>query len=538
MTGLAVGLGGSVGVGAGADVGVWTTAADLAGTLALQSSTGQVGEAIRIGLRVVTEPTHIGFILIATLLGLVMGVIPGLGGAITLALLVPITFDMETNVAIMILAAALGGTNFGGSVTAILLNTPGSAPNAATLLDGYPMARQGRAGEAIAASAIASASGAIIGLGLLVVSIPFIRPITLAFGSPEFFWLALLGLTVIAVATTGSIVSDLIAGGFGLMLAFHGLNPVTGTARFTWGSSYLLDGIQLIPAIIGLFALGEMINLASRHTTIAEAEVISGGRVEGIKAVGRNWWLFLRSALLGWTIGVIPGVGGTVANFVAYLQAKQTSSDPESFGRGNVKGVIASESSNDAKDGGSMLPTLGLGIPGSASTAVLLGAFILHGVTPGPLLFQENLQLVFVIVFALLISNVVTSAVGLLAIKPLSQLTKVPITTLAPVVFVIALLGSYVVRSNFNDMLLALAFGVFGFAMIKFNISRIALVIALVLGPLAESNFHRSLQISRGDFGVLFTNPLSIVLIAFIVIVLLIPARQALSSESGSAGER
>lgn len=499
----------------------------------LLQSSGNMGEAIQIALNTVSDPINVGFILLATLLGLILGIIPGLGGAIALALLIPITFNLEANVAIMILAAALGGTNFGGSVTAILLNTPGSAPNAATLLDGYPMARQGRAGEAIAASAMASACGAIVGLALLVISIPVIRPVTLAFGSPEFFWLAILGLSVIAVATTGSVVSDLIAGSFGLMLAFHGLNPVTGTARFTWGTNYLLDGVQLIPAIIGLFALGEMIHLASRGTSIAEAELIGGGRLKGIKSVADNWFLFLRSSLIGWIIGVIPGVGGTVANFVAYLQAKQTSADQETFGTGNVKGVIASEAANDAKDGGSMLPTLGLGIPGSAATAVLLGAFIVHGVTPGPLLFQEDLQLVFIIVFALFISNVVTSSIGLVSIKPLVMLTKVSITTLAPVVFVVAMLGAFVLRNSFLDVALAVAFGILGFAMLKFDVSRIALVIALVLGPMAEQNFHRSLQISRGDYGVLFTNPLSIVLIVLLVVVLLIPIRQTLASADG-----
>lgn len=498
--------------------------------IVLQQSTGKMGEAIQIALSTLLDPMNFLFVVLATILGLVMGVIPGLGGAITLALLIPITFNMDTNIAIMIMAASLGGTNFGGSVTAILLNTPGSAPNAATLLDGYPMARDGRAGEAIAASAMASASGAMLGLVLLVGAIPFILPITLAFGSPEFFWLALLGLTVIAVATTGSVISDLVAGGFGLMLAFHGLNPVTGTARFTWGFSYLLDGIPLIPAIIGLFAIGEMINLASTGTQISEGEVVKGGRLRGIKAVLDNKWLFLRSALIGWFIGVIPGVGGTVANFVAYLQAQQTSSEPETFGTGNIKGVIASEASNDAKDGGSMLPTLGLGIPGSASTAVLLGAFIIHGVTPGPLLLQENLQLVFIIVFALVVSNVVTSTVGLAMINPLSRLTKISISTLAPIVLAVALLGSFVLRANFTDVILAAGFGVLGFAMLKFGVSRIAMVIALVLGPLAESNFHRSLQISRGDYSIFFTKPLSVVLLIAIIIVLLVPIRQALAS--------
>lgn len=489
----------------------------------LQQSTGDPAEAIRIALDTVLVPTHLLYILLATLLGLVAGIFPGLGGPVAMSLLIPITFPMSKNVAIMILAANLGGTAFGGSVTAILLNTPGDAPNAATLLDGYPLTRQGRAGEALGASAMASASGGILGVILLIITVPFIRQLAVTFHSVDIFWLALLGLSTIAVVTRGSVLADLIAGGFGLMLAFHGLNPVTGTARFTWGTEYLLSGFPLVPLIIGLFAISEMVKLMGEQSSIAGDVEISGGVLKGVKSVITNWSVFLRSAILGWLIGIVPGAGGTVANFLAYLQAQHTSDDPDSFGTGNIKGVIASEAANDAKDGGSMVPTLGLGIPGSASTAVLVGAFIINGITPGPLLFQENLQIVFIIVFALVIANVLTSTIGLASAKYLVKVTKVSVTTVAPIVVIVALFGAFVIRGQFLDVVLTAGFGLLGFLMVKFDLSRVSLVIALVLGPIAENNFHRALQISRGDYAVLVDRPLSLILIVGTLAVLLLP---------------
>jgi putative tricarboxylic transport membrane protein len=496
----------------------------------LLQSTGEPSEAVRIALETISDPLNLVYILLATLLGLVAGMFPGLGGPVAMSLLIPITFPLEANVSIMILAANLGGTAFGGSVTAILLNTPGDAPNAATLLDGYPLTRQGRAGEALGASAMASASGAVVGVILLTITIPFIRELAVAFHSVDIFWLALLGLSTIAVVTRGSVIADLIAGGFGLMLAFHGLNPVTGTARFTWGTEYLLSGFPLVPLIIGLFAISEMIKLMGEESSIAGDVEITGGVLKGVRAVIENWTVFLRSAILGWVIGIVPGAGGTVANFLAYLQVQHTSPNPDSFGSGNIKGVIASEAANDAKDGGSMVPTLGLGIPGSASTAVLIGAFIINGVTPGPLLFQENLQLVFIIVFALLISNVLTSTVGLASAKYLVRITKVPVTTVAPIVIIVALFGAFVVRGQFIDVVLTAGFGLFGFLMVKFDLSRVALVIALVLGPIAENNFHRALQISRGDISILYARPLSLILVVATIAVLMLPVYRATRS--------
>lgn len=495
----------------------------------LLQATGETGEAVRIAFETVTDPYNFLLIVLATLLGLLLGVLPGLGGPIGLALLIPITFQLEPNVAIMIMAATLGGTAFGGSITAILLNTPGDAPNAATLLDGYPMARDGRGGEAIAAAAVSSAGGALVGIILLVLTIPFIRPISLAFGPPQIFWLAIIGLATIAVVTRGSVLTDLISGAFGLLLAFHGLNAVTGTARFTWGTTYLLDGFPLIPLIIGLFAIAEIIKLASTGSSIAKSELVEGGVWTGIRSTVDNWALFLRSSVLGWFIGVIPGAGGTVANFLAYIQAEQTASNPETFGKGDIRGVIASESANDAKDGGSMVPTLGLGIPGSASTAILLGAFVIHGITPGPLLFRDNLQIVFIIIFALIISNILTSTVGILSANLLVKVTRIPISMVAPVILAIALIGSFAIRSNFMDVGVAVAFGIIGYLMIKYQMSRVAIVIALVLGPIAEANFHRALQITRGDYGTFYGDPLSLVLILVGVLVLVSPVYRSIT---------
>ena len=500
----------------------WALVDPATAAVALQQ-TGDPGEAIRIALDTISNPINLVYILLATLLGLIAGIFPGLGGPVALSLLIPITFPLEANVALMILAANLGGTAFGGSITAILLNTPGDAPNAATLLDGYPMTRQGRAGEALGASAMASGAGAIVGVILLVLTIPVIRRVAVAFHSVDIFWLALLGLATIAVVTRGSILSDLIAGAFGLMLAFHGLNPVTGTARFTWGENYLLSGIPLVPLIIGLFAIAEMIKLMGEQSTISERAELGGGVYAGIRSVVENWSVFLRSSVLGWLIGVVPGAGGTVANFLAYLQAQATSDDPDAFGTGDIRGVIASEAANDAKDGGTMVPTLGLGIPGSASTAVLVGAFTINGLTPGPLLFQENLQIVFIIIFALVISNVLTSVIGVFSAKYLVKVTQVSVTVVAPVVVIVALFGSFVIRNQFNDVLLTLVFGLFGFLMVRFDLSRVALIIAIVLGPLAEENFHRGLQASQGDISALYTRPLSMLLIVLLVLVLLLP---------------
>jgi putative tricarboxylic transport membrane protein len=479
-------------------------------------------------LGLIINPVSIGFILLGTLIGMVFGALPGLGGTIALALLIPVSFGMEPQNAVVMFGSALGGVAFGGSISAILINVPGTGPNAATLLDGYPMSQQGRAGEALGASATASALGAIFGLIVLTLIIPVAREVILAFGIPEFFWLAVLGLTIIAVVTEGSLLKGLISGGFGLMLAQVGYSRTTGEPRYMLGTEYLWDGINLVVALIGLFALAEIINMVRKGGSIAAEEASPpkrGDVFRGGLAVLKRPSLFFRSAITGTLIGMVPGAGGTVANFVSYMQAMQTSSNPESFGHGNIEGVIASEAANDAKDGGALLPAVVFGIPGSAGIAVLLGGLILHGLNPGRELLGENLPFLFVLIFALLFANIITSVVGLSIADRLAQLTQIPTELLVAPILVVSLVGAFALRNNILDVYVAVIFGFLGYIMMIYDYSRIGLVIALILGPIAERSFLQAQVISDSDvwYWIFFTRPISLTLMVLTVVSLLLP---------------
>lgn len=470
------------------------------------------------------------FLFMGVIIGMFFGAIPGLGGPIALSLLIPVTFGMDSNSAIILLGATLGGVAFGGSISAILINTPGTAPNAATLLDGYPMAKEGRAVEAIAIAAASSAIGAIFGLIVLVAALPFSRQIILAFGFSEFFWLAILGLTIIAVVARGDIIKGLASGLFGILLSYIGYSGLFGTYRYGFGTQYLWEGIPLIPVIIGLFAISEMISLATENKeTITDPDTVqkTGQRLKGIKQVFANPKVLFSSAGIGTIIGMIPGAGGVVATFIAYMNASQISGDPDSFGEGNPQGVIASEAANDAKDGGGLLPTVVFGIPGSAVMAVLLGGFIFHGVSPGRQLLNNNMDILFVLIFTLIVSNLLTSTIGLVSAKKFSLITKIDVKVLTPVILVISLVGAYVLHQSLGDVVITVLFGIVGYFMMEYNYSRIAVIIGLILGPLVEQNFHHGLQISESGYWFFFQNPLSLLLILLTILVLAAPLIQA-----------
>ena len=497
-------------------------------------------EAMAIALGSVLAWPTIAFIVVGTLIGMVFGALPGLGGTVALALLIPITFGMDSSWAMVLFGSTLGGVAFGGSISAILINVPGTGPNAATLLDGYPMARQGRAGEALGVSATASAMGAIFGLIILVGLLPVAREIILAFSSPEFFWLAILGLTIIAVTTHGQLLKGIIAGGIGLMLSFIGYNPVTGVYRYGFGTEYLWDGIELVPALIGLFAIAEVINLTTQGGTIADTEMIEnrGGVLKGVKYVLTHPSLFLRSAAIGTLIGIVPGAGGTVANFISYMQAVQTSDDPDSFGHGNPAGVLASEAANDSKDGGALLPAVVFGIPGSAAIAVLLGGLILHGLNPGRQLLGENLPLLFTLIFALLFANILTSVIGLSTANQVAKLTRVRVSLLTPGILVVSLVGAFALRNNMGDVVIAVLFGILGYAMIAFGYSRVAVVIALILGPIAERAFLQSRMISDVGYWIFVNRPISLALIVLTLVSLSLPVvRTQLRRRAEASGD-
>lgn len=477
------------------------------------------------GLRLVFSWPHILYPVAGTLLAMVVAFLPGVSGATLMALAIPFTLPWEPLPIALLFGGLVGGATFMGSVTAILFNVPGSGPSAATLIDGHPLARQGLARTALGCAALSSALGSTVGILLLILLLPVMRPAIVAFGSPELLVLALWGLVTVAAISRGSGWRALGIAGLGLLFAFIGHDPRTGEQRFTLGWWYLWDGLALVPVMLGLFSLAETIDLAvsNRHTISGSSRAIElGGSVlDGARAVLRHPGLLLRSALTGTIVGIIPGVGGTVASFLAYGQAVQAARDRSRFGDGDIRGVIAPEAAHDAKDGGALLPVLAFGIPGSEATAVLMAALLLHGIVPGRELLTDRLALVFVLIWSLFLSNWLTSLVGLLVVRPLAALTVVRVQAIAPIILALVCLGAYLSEGRIADVGVAFLFGVAGYYMKKHGWPRIPFVIALLLGGAIELNLHVSwqlLELGRLD---LLARPVLLVLVALTTVSVL-----------------
>ncbi|MCC2099263.1 MAG: tripartite tricarboxylate transporter permease, partial [Hyphomicrobiales bacterium] len=483
----------------------------------------------------------LGFLLAGTCIGLLFGAVPGLGGTTALALLIPLTFGMEQADAIMLMGGSMAATSTGGSVSAILLNTPGTAPNAATTFDGFPLASQGRAGEAIGAAATASALGGLIGVFTLLAVIPIAKQIVLLFSPPEFFLLAVFGLVAVAVSTGERTLQALIAGVLGFICAFVGEDLITATIRYTYDVEALQDGIKLVPALIGIFAIAQMIDLAVKGGSIAEnPTAVKIQRVwGGVAAVFKNWSTMLAGSAIGTFIGAVPGVGGTVAGFLSYSTQVQRDSNPEvPYGKGNIRGVIAPEAANNAKDGGSMIPTIAFGIPGSAETAVFLGAMILHGLEPGPTLLNDHEDVVFTLVLSLTVACVLATIIVMMLARPMAYLTLLDAHVLVPIVTVVALVGAYALENDFSHVIIATVFGILGYLMIRFQYPRITFTIALVLGEITERSFFQALGLSDGSYGIFFSRGVSQILIAMIVLTLAVPAfRSIMKRRNRVSGE-
>lgn len=483
------------------------------------------------------------YLIAGVLLGLCFGIIPGLGGTTALALLIPVTYGMDSLDAMYLAGGIMGATSFGGSVTAILLNTPGTAPNAATCFDGYPLAQQGKAGLAIGASAAASALGGLIGLFTLLLFIPVARQVVLSFGPAEFFLLTILGLAAIAVSVRGKLLRGLIAGCVGLIFAFVGSDAITGDVRFSAGIDYLWDGIPLVPTLTGMFAIGQMMELALKGGSVAKGDAPTAetmritGVGAGVWSVFQNWPVLLRGSVIGTVIGAIPGLGGTVAAFLAYSSTVQTDRDPGSFGKGNIRGVIAPESANNAKDGGALIPTVAFGIPGSAETALFLAILVLHGMDPGPSILLHNQREIYGLIVALTASAVGASLIGLVVARWLVMITRVDVGIVVPVVVAISLTGVFVLDGRMADVFLTLVMGLLGYLMIRFDYPRLTLVIALVLGETAERSYHQVQLISdHNALGFMLGRPVSVILLVGIVVTFFLPmARSLMAGRSRSA---
>jgi TctA family transporter len=465
---------------------------------------------------------------VGTLLAMVAAFLPGLSGVTIMAMALPFTLTWEPIPALLFFAALVGGGTFMGSVTAILFNVPGSSPSAATLIDGYPMARNGEARTAIACSAAASALGSTFGIVILVLLLPFVRALLLGFGPPEFLMLTVWGLATVAMLGRDDWLKGLAAAGIGLSLALVGRDPQTAEDRYTLGLDYLQDGLTIVPVLLGLFAVAETIEMmASPRPSIAGELGPNGMRGsirEGIAAVWRNWGLFLRSSAIGTVIGAIPGVGGTVASFIAYGHAVQSSPHPERFGKGDVRGVLAPEAAHDAKDGGSLLPVLAFGIPGSEGTVLLLVLFEQHGIVPGRELMSAHLPLVFALIWALFLSNWITSLVGLAVSGPLARITVLRTQILAPIILCLAAIGAVATRGLLGDLVVAAAFGLLGYLMRRHGWSRVPLAIGFVLGAAFEANLLLTLRLQELGRINMLERPVVLGLALLILATLLLPA--------------
>lgn len=485
-------------------------------------------QALAAGLSQLFTLSALKFLLIGTIIGLVFGVIPGLGGTTAIALLTPITFAMGKYEAIILMAGIMASTPTSGAVTAILINTPGTAPNAATCIDGYPLAKQGKAGLAIGAASMASGIGGLLGIAFLIAIIPITREIVLLFKPPEFFLLAILGLVSVAVSTQDRLLRGLIVGGLGLLISFVGYESVTGEVRYAFGIEYLWDGFKIVPAMIGLFAIAEMINLWAKGGSVVEDP--SNQKIDKRQVLAgcwlpiKHWATTLRGSAIGTGIGALPGVGGTVAAFLAYSVTAGLSKDRQSFGKGNILGVIAPESANNAKEGGSLVPTLAFGIPGSAEMAVFLGVLVLHGLAPGPTIVIEHMDVIWTLILALTAAGVLASIITIATAGPMAKLTLIDSRTLVPVVVAFALIGSYSLNNEILDVFVSLAFGIIGFVFMRLGFPRLTLPIALVLGQIMETSYLQSLRIGDGSLKIFFTSWPSRILLLCIVVSICLPA--------------
>jgi putative tricarboxylic transport membrane protein len=483
-------------------------------------------EALVTGLLGVLQWSSFSFMLIGIAIGLVVGLMPGLGSGTALVLMFPFIFRMEPVQAFAFLLGMASVVSTAGDLTSILFGIPGESDCAASVIDGHPLAKQGQAGRAMAASLMSSLIGAIFGGVVLVLAVPLVRPLVLSLGAAGMFMMGMLGITFIATLSGGDMLKGLIAGGLGLLLAMAGLDSYTATPRYTFGLYYLWDGVPLVPVTIGLFAIPEVIDLAIKGGSIAQISSTKiGGVMEGIKDTFRHWMLVMRCSAIGALVGIMPGMGSGVGQFLAYAHAVQTSKDKERFGKGAIEGVIGPGAANNSKEGGSLIPTVAFGVPGGLHSALLLGAFTILGLTPGLAMLrpEQNLSLTYSLVWTIILANLITVPLCFLFLKQLVYLTEVRGSILIPILLMLIYVGGFV-TNTFGDMVVVLLFGALGWLMVTFGWIRPPLLIGLVLGDLVEKNLFIAVD-AYGGFGWL-TRPVVMVLLMIVLAGIAVPIYQ------------
>lgn len=494
-----------------------------------------------LGFSVALEPTNLLFCFIGVFVGTFIGVLPGLGPIATIALLLPLTFKMAPATAIIMLAGIYYGAMYGGSTTSILVNIPGEAASVVTCLDGYQMARQGRAGPALGISAFGSFIAGTFGVVALMFFAPVLGAAALRFGPPEYFALTFLGLTLVSYLSRGSVPRAFLMAILGLLLGTIGMDPISGEERFTYGSLTLGDGLGLVPAAMGLFGIAEVLENLGKTLRGEVYETEIKGLLPNRKDWKESFWPIVRGSIVGFFIGILPGPSGAMSSFASYAMEKRLSRHPEKFGTGAIEGVAGPESANNAATAGAFIPLLSLGIPGNIVMALFVGALMIHGIQPGPLFIRNYPELFWGVVASMYVGNAMLLVLNLPLIGIWVKVLKIPYAILYPLIFLFCLIGVYSLNNNVVEIFIMVIFGFIGLLLRRVGFEGAPFLLALVLGPIMESSLRQSLLISRGSFAIFFSRPVAAVLMLLSLTCLvtsLIPAfktkREELAARIGN----
>jgi len=490
------------------------------------------------GFLTVIQPYNLFIIVIGSSLGIMAGAIPGISGTMALALAVPITYVMDPITALLLLVSLYASSVYAGSISGILFRTPGAPEGVAATLDGHVMAKKGLAGEALGVDIFSSVTGGLFGTVMLALIAPQLAKVALEFGPSEYFALAVLGLSVVSSLGTRNELKALISVLIGLFVATVGIDKISGFNRFTFGTTTLLGGISFIPAIIGLFAVAEVLNRIREMREIRGIRAKARAKLPSLKLINKLKGLLLRSASIGTFIGILPGVGATTGAFVGLSEAIRWSKHPEKFGTGIPEGVAAPEAANNAACSGAMVPLLTLSIPGSAGTAIMLGAFLIHGLKPGPLLFMQQPKLVYSIFVGMFLANLSIIVLAKLFIRYFSKVIELPYNILGPGIIIFCVVGTFALRNSFGDIWIMIVFAIIGFFMERYDYPLAPIILGIVLGPIAEENLRQAMIISGNDPLVLISSPLSATLIGLSVLSLFSPQIRRLWAKKRNAKGR
>lgn len=484
------------------------------------------------------SPISLCINLAGVVLGIIFGALPGLNGVVGVALLLPLTYNMHAAHGLIMLAGLYMGSSYGGSISAILLNCPGTGEAACTALNGNPLAREGRAKEALGYSVLASGFGGLFGVIIMGLFTPILSKMALKFGPPELFLVCMAGLAVVGSLMGKSVGKGFFSVAFGLILSIVGMDTITCNYRFTFGNLHLQSGLSLIPVSVGFFAIAEMLHLAGGTEEIATVSEHKGDykAVDALRNMLRRWSIALKSAVIGTIIGILPGTGGAIASFIAYGEAKRTSKEAALFGKGSVDGIIAPESANNAAVGGSFVPLLSLGIPGSATSAIIFGALTVHGLIPGPRLFAEHGDIVYALTLGLFISTVLMVVVGLGGITVFSKILNIRVRYIVPAVLAFSVIGAYSARNSLADILVAIIFGIVGLLFKRNQIPVAPSVLGMILGNMAEQNLRRSLTVAHAKnlpiLSYILLRPISLVILVLLALLVYGNVKTALRSKN------